>query len=224
MKKVWLSWSTGKDSAWALHTLRMKGNLEVAGLFTTVTDKFSRVSVHGTRIDLLDTQAERLGLPLYKAVLPWPCSNHVYQKVMESVWEAAISRDIDFIAFGDLFLEDVRQYRIDILSKTGLKPNFPIWGLSISELAESMVSSGLRAIITCVDPNCLPTNFAGRQFDDTLLNSLPAQVDPCGENGEFHTFCYAGPMFSHPIPVRTGEVVHRSGFVYADVLSCEENN
>ncbi len=224
MKKVWLSWSTGKDSAWAFHTLRMDGNLEVAGLFTTVTDEFSRVSVHGTRVDLLDIQAENLGLPLYKAVLPWPCTNIIYQETMESVWAAAIDRGVQLIAFGDLFLEDIRQYRIDILKETDLKPIFPIWGLPTSELAQSMLSSGLKATITSIDPKHLPAELAGRQYDAQFLDNLPPHIDPCGENGEFHTFCHAGPMFSNPIPVRTGEIVHRGGFIYADVMLNEEHH
>ncbi|MCY4159620.1 MAG: adenine nucleotide alpha hydrolase [Bacteroidetes bacterium] len=218
MKKVWLSWSTGKDSAWALYTLKMDSRYEVKGLFTTVTQKFSRVSVHGVRIELLEAQADRLNLPLYKAMLPWPCSNKIYEKVMESAWQAATDYDVECIAFGDLFLEDIRQYRVNILSNTGLEPIFPIWMQPTRELAETMVLSGLQATITCIDPKHLPEDFAGRQFDAEFLESLPPGIDPCGENGEFHTFCHSGPMYPAPIRVMTGEVVKRSGFVYADVI------
>ncbi|MCY3629032.1 MAG: adenine nucleotide alpha hydrolase [Bacteroidota bacterium] len=220
MKKVWLSWSTGKDSAWTLYTLRKNRRYEVKGLFTTVTEKFSRVSVHGVREDLLQAQADRLELPLYKVTLPWPCSNKLYQQAMEDAWGAATDSGVQFIAFGDLFLEDIRQYRVNILDNTGLKPIFPIWKQPTRELAATMISSGLRATITCIDPRYLPEDFVGRQFDVEFLDNLPSGVDPCGENGEFHTFVHAGPMFSNPIHVRTGEVVKREGFVYSDVIPC----
>jgi len=222
MSKVWLSWSTGKDSAWALNVLRMDRRYELDGLFTTVTHEFDRVSVHGVRVSLLEAQADKLGLPLHKAVLPWPCSNKIYEQTMDSVWETAINSGVHSIAFGDLFLEDVRQYRVNLLNHTGLDPIFPIWGQPTQDLAEKMIESGLRAAITCVNPEYLPEDFAGRQFDAELLDSLPPKVDPCGENGEFHTFCHTGPMFSTPIHVKAGEVVNRSGFVYADLLLCAE--
>ena len=198
MKKVWLSWSTGKDSAWTLHTLRMEGKYEVTGLFTTVTEQFSRVSIHGVRKGLLEAQADRVGLPVHIAKIPYPCSNKLYEHAME----AAINSGIQIIAFGDLFLEDVRQYRIDLLKRTGLDPIFPLWGKPTRDLAESMVSSGLRATITCIDPTQMAVDSAGKFFDPEFLECLPSTVDPCGENGEFHTFAHAGPMFSAPINVR----------------------
>jgi len=223
MKKVWLSWSTGKDCAWTLHTLRMEGKYEVTGLFTTVTEQFSRVSMHGVRIDLLEAQADRVGLPVHIAKIPYPCSNKLYERAMEDVWEAAINSGIQIIAFGDLFLEDVRQYRIDLLKCTGLDPIFPLWGKPTRELAESMVSSGLRATLTCVDPTQMAVDSAGKFFDSEFLEDLPSTVDPCGENGEFHTFVHAGPMFSAPIDVTTGDVVKRNGFIFADVILCNED-
>ncbi len=218
MNKVWLSWSTGKDSAWTLHTLRMEGKYEVTALFTTVTEKFSRVSMHGVRMGLLQAQADRAGLPLHIVKIPWPCSNRLYEQAMESLWNQVINSGVEIVAFGDLFLEDIRRYRTEQLKKTGLKPIFPLWEKPTRELADAMVSSGLRAILTCVDPRQLAPDYAGREFDSELLADLPSSIDPCGENGEFHTFVSAGPMFSKPIRVRTGEVVTRTGFVYADVV------
>ncbi len=221
MKKVWLSWSTGKDSAWTLYTLKKSRRYKVDALFTTVTEEFSRVSVHGVRDHLLQAQADQLELPLYRAILPWPCSNEIYQNAMEKIWEAAVGRGVQCIAFGDLFLEDIRQYRMDILKNTGLHPIFPIWKQPTCELAATMISSGVQATITCINPRHLPEEFAGRQFDAEFLNELPPGVDPCGENGEFHTFVHAGPMFPNPIHVKAGEVVKRGDFVYSDVIPCK---
>ncbi|MCY4223992.1 MAG: adenine nucleotide alpha hydrolase [Bacteroidetes bacterium] len=219
MKKVWLSWSTGKDSAWTLHALTKDPEFEVAGLFTTVTEEFDRVSVHGVRTSLLDAQSKRLDIPIHRVILPWPCSNKLYQNAMDHVWQAASDHGIEMIAFGDLFLEDVRQYRLDILKNTGLQPIFPIWGQPTSSLADAMISSGLRAIVTCVDTRQLPAEYSGQNYDRDFLNQLPTSVDPCGENGEFHTFVYSFPMFSQPIDMKIGEVVNREGFVYTDVMS-----
>ncbi len=224
MKKVWLSWSTGKDSAWALHELRKEGKFEVAGIFTTITEHFARVSVHGVRESLLEAQADRLGIPLHKVKIPWPCSNKIYESTMERIWTDALDSGVQYIAFGDLFLEDIRQYRIERLCGTGLCPVFPLWKKPTGELAETMIASGVRATVTCIDPKHLSADFSGREFDAAFLESLPSTVDPCGENGEFHTFVHAGPMFSRPIRVRTGEVVTRSGFIYADVISCEKEH
>jgi uncharacterized protein (TIGR00290 family) len=216
-RKLLLSWSSGKDSAWALHCLRQRGESEIAGLLTTFNQAFDRVAMHSTRRALVEAQARAAGLPLQAVPLPWPCSNADYESAMRQACESAVARGIDTMAFGDLFLEDVRRYREERLEGTGLTPDFPVWGLDTRRLAEEMIASGLRARIVCVDPKKLPREFAGRDFDVDFLRDLPAGVDPCGENGEFHSFVYAGPMFREPIPVESGEVVERDGFVFADV-------
>jgi uncharacterized protein (TIGR00290 family) len=220
-RKLLLSWSSGKDSAWALHSLRQNGEYEVAGLLTTLNAAFDRVAMHSTRRALLEAQASAAGLPLHPLPLPWPCSNDHYEAAMRSACNAAVAEGIEAIAFGDLFLEDVRHYREDKLKGTGLEPVFPVWGLDTRLLAEEMVASGLRARIVCVDPRKLPPEFAGRDFDADFLRDLPDGVDPCGENGEFHTAVYAGPMFREIIPIESGEVVERDGFVFADVRLAE---
>jgi len=219
MKKILLSWSGGKDSAWALHLLRQSRECEVAALLTTVNEKFRRVAIHGFREDLLDRQAQRAGLPLWKIDLPFPCSNEEYETRMSAACARAVREGFTGIAFGDLFLEDIRAYRIAKLAGTGLEPIFPVWGIPTDRLAEEMMAGGLRARLTCVDPRKLPAEFAGREWDRALLNELPAAVDPCGENGEFHTFCWAGPMFSAPLPVQAGERIMRDGFSYAEMAA-----
>ncbi len=220
-RRLILSWSSGKDSAWALHLLRhggdYEGEYEVAGLLTTLNAAFDRVAMHSTRRALLEAQARAMGLPLYPVALPWPCANSEYEAAMRGACEAAVAEGIEAIAFGDLFLEDVRRNREDRLQGTGLTPVFPIWGLDTRRLAEEMIASGLRARIVCVDPKKLAREFAGREFDADFLRDLPAGVDPCGENGEFHSVVYAGPMFRAAIPIEVGEVVERDGFVFADV-------
>jgi uncharacterized protein (TIGR00290 family) len=218
MRKILLSWSTGKDSAWALHVLRQQGRYEIAGLVTTINSAFDRVAMHSTRRALLEMQAEAAGLPLITALLPWPCSNADYELAMKRVCDQAIADGVTAVAFGDLFLTDVRAYRERQLAGTGLEPLFPIWDRPTDELAREMVSSGLRARLVCVDPKQLSPDFVGRDFDQALLNDLPAGVDACGENGEFHSFVYAGPMFSQEIPVMPGEKVERDGFWFCDVL------
>jgi uncharacterized protein (TIGR00290 family) len=220
-RKLLLSWSSGKDSAWALHCLQQSGEYQLAGLLTTLNAAFDRVAMHSTRRALLEAQARAAGLPLYPVPLPWPCSNPQYEAAMRSACDAAVVEGIEAIAFGDLFLEDVRRYREDKLKGTGLEPVFPVWGLDTRLLAEEMVASGLRARIVCVDPRKLPPEFAGRDFDADFLRNLPNGVDPCGENGEFHTAVYAGPMFREAIPIESGEVVERDGFVFADVRLAE---
>jgi uncharacterized protein (TIGR00290 family) len=217
-KKILLSWSSGKDSAWTLHVLRQRGDVEIVGLLTTINTHFQRVAMHGTRHALLKAQAEAARLPLWEVPLPWPCSNEVYEQAMSAACASAIQQGISAIAFGDLFLEDVRRYREDRLRGTGLDPMFPLWGRNTRELISEMLDGGLRVRIVCVDPSKLPSDFAGRDLDDNLVRRMPANVDPCGENGEFHTFAYAGPMFSEPIPIKGGEVVTRESFLYADVL------
>jgi uncharacterized protein (TIGR00290 family) len=217
-RKILLSWSSGKDSAWTLHVLHQRGDVEVVGLLTTINSNFQRVAMHGTRHALLTAQADAARLPLWEVPLPWPCSNEVYEQAMSAVYASAVDKEISAIAFGDLFLEDVRRYREDRLRGTGLDPMFPLWGRNTRELISEMLDGGLRARIVCVDPAKLPADFAGRDLDHALVRSLPAGVDPCAENGEFHTFAYAGPMFDQPIPIKNGETVTRDGFLFADVL------
>ncbi|HZU08394.1 MAG TPA: ATP-binding protein [Pseudacidobacterium sp.] len=217
MKKALVSWSSGKDSAWALHVLRQSGEYEISGLLTTLNAAFNRVAMHSTRRNVLEAQAAAAGLPLWTVPLPWPCSNELYEQAMSEACKKAVAAGIEVMAFGDLFLEDVRRYREERLAGTGLTPVFPLWGLPTRELAQEMITAGLKARIVCVDPRKLPPEFAGRDFNAALLRELPAGADPCGENGEFHTCVYAGPMFQHEIGIVSGEVVERDGFVFADV-------
>jgi uncharacterized protein (TIGR00290 family) len=221
MTKVILSWSSGKDSAWALHTLRQDPAIEVAGLVTTVNQVHQRVAMHAVRLELLEEQAAACGLPLHKILIPHPCSNQDYERAMGDFFAQAKKWSISKMAFGDLFLEDIRQYRERQLAGTGLEPLFPIWGLPTGELAREMVRNGLRAYVTCVDPKQLRAEFAGRLFDDQFLDDLPVSVDPCGEKGEFHTFALSGPMFTRTIPVIPGEIVEREGFIFADLKRSE---
>ncbi len=219
MKKILLSWSSGKDSAWALHVLRLQGEYEIAGLITTINSAFDRVAMHGTRRALVEMQAEAAGLPLIAAPLPWPCSNADYERAMKQVCDQALAQGVSAIAFGDLFLADVRAYRERQLQGTGLEPLFPIWQIPTDQLARQMIESGLRARLVCVDPKQLDPSFVGRDFDHELLHDLPPGADPCGENGEFHSFVYGGPMFSRQLPIVAGKKVERDGFWYADVLA-----
>ena len=219
MKKVLVSWSSGKDSAWTLHLLRQDPDIEVAALVTTFNAEANRVAMHAVRRELVETQAERTELPLWAVELPWPCSNAEYEVRMRGACERAVAEGITAVAFGDLFLEEVRDYRIRQLQGTGLEPLFPLWHLPTQDLGREMIAAGMKAKITCVDPSKLPKSFAGRDYDRSFLEDLPRSVDPCGENGEFHSFVYDAPPFSRPIPVRSGEVVDRDGFVFADVLA-----
>jgi len=218
MKRVLLSWSSGKDSAWALHILRQKPGYEIAGLLTTVNEEFDRVAMHGVRRELLERQAAAVNLPLSVIPLPWPCSNEEYETLMAKACDDAIASGIEAVAFGDLFLEDVRAYRERQLARTNLEPIFPLWGLPTRTLAEEMILSGMKAMLTCVDTRKLDADFAGRTFDKSLLAELPSKIDPCGENGEFHSFAYAGPMFTHEVSVVRGETVVRDLFAFADLL------
>jgi uncharacterized protein (TIGR00290 family) len=221
-KRVLLSWSSGKDSAWSLYQLQQNPEIDVVGLLTTFNSQFKRSAIHGVRQQLVGLQAEAAGLPLQQVDLPWPCSNEDYERIMGAALKEAGERfAMDAIAFGDLFLEDIRQYREDRMKDTGLELLFPIWGIPTDELAGQMVAGGLQARITCIDPRTLSAEFAGRAFDQALLDDLPPGVDPCGENGEFHSFAWDGPMFRHPVPVTGGEVVERDGFVYADLMPTE---
>ena len=219
MKRILLSWSSGKDSAWSLHILRQRGEYEVAGLLTTFNAEADRVAMHAVRRELVERQAAAAGLPLWPVPLPWPCSNDQYESLMAQACAKAVAEGIEGIAFGDLFLEDVRAYREKQLKNTGLNPIFPVWGIPTRALAQEMIASGTRAKLTCVDTEKLDRSFVGREFDGALLRALPELVDPCGERGEFHSFVYAGPMFDEPVPVTVGETVVRDQFVFADLLS-----
>jgi uncharacterized protein (TIGR00290 family) len=218
MKKVLLSWSSGKDSVWALHLLRQQPDIEVAALLTSFNSAADRVAMHAVPRALVDTQASRTGIPQWSVDLPWPCSNAQYEERMRDVCQRALAEGITAIAFGDLFLQDIRDYRERQLQGTGLEPLFPVWEIPTTKLARDMIAAGVKAKITCVDPAQVDRAFAGCDFDQALLDSLPPGVDPCGENGEFHTFVYDAPVFSSPIAVSMGEIVERDGFVFADVL------
>ena len=218
MKRVLLSWSSGKDSAWSLYMLRQDPDLEVVGLLTTINEAFDRVAMHAVRRDLLEAQGEAAGLPLKAIRIPWPCSNEQYERIMGEACAQARADGVDAVAFGDLFLRDIRAYRERQLEGTGLEPLFPLWNLDTRDLAQAMIAGGLRAKLTCVDPKRLAPTFAGRDFDQQFLSDLPPGVDPCGENGEFHSFVYAAPVFDKTLPIRIGEIVERDGFVFADVV------
>jgi uncharacterized protein (TIGR00290 family) len=224
--KALVSWSSGKDCAWALHLLRQRGEVEVVGLVTTLNEAFRRVAMHGVRMELVEAQAKAAGLPLWSIPLPWPCTNAEYEDRMRRVVERARSEGIGAFAFGDLHLEDIRAYRVGQLAGTGIEPLFPVWGTPADTpgLARSMLASGLRATLTCVDPKQLSPRFVGREFDHTLLAELSPDVDPCGERGEFHTFCHAGPMFASPVPVSVGVSVERDGFWFADLTAKAATN
>jgi len=219
--RAWMAWSSGKDSLWALHVARRSCDLEVAGLLTTLTADYARVSMHGVREALLQAQADALGLPLHRVLISASCSNEEYEAKMALALAAARDQDVTKVVFGDLYLECIRSYREERLRDTGLAPVFPLWGMPTRALAEEMIAAGVRAVLTCVDPSKVSREFAGREFDADLLLALPPDADPCGENGEFHTFAYAGPGFSAPLPVRVGETVERGGFVFTDVLLTE---
>lgn len=216
--KAWLSWSSGKDSAWSLHVMRQRGEFEIAALLTTVNRTHSRVAMHAVRENILDAQAAAAGLPLVKVPIPSLCPNEIYERAMSDAMARARDEGIRYVIFGDLFLEDIRKYREDNLAKCGMTPIFPLWGRETRELAREMIAGGVRAFLTCVDPKQLDASFAGRAFDEKLLAEVPASVDRCGENGEFHTCVVAGPMFSQAIAVEAGEIVERDGFVFADLV------
>jgi uncharacterized protein (TIGR00290 family) len=225
--RTWLSWSSGKDSAWSLnvlrqHALRAGGPAEVTGLFTTVNAAFDRVAMHAVRRSLLEAQARAAGLPLHVIEIPHPCSNAEYERIMGAFVAGARSQGIKAMAFGDLFLADIRAYRERQLAGTGIAPLFPLWGRDTHALAREMIDGGLVAHVTCVDPARLDRSLAGRRFDHALLADLPAGADPCGENGELHTFVSDGPMFQAPIAVRRGQTTERDGFVFADLVAASD--
>jgi uncharacterized protein (TIGR00290 family) len=216
--KAWLAWSSGKDSAWALHTVRQLGKFDIVALLTTVNRDYQRVAMHAVRESLLEIQAAATGLPLVKVMIPSSCRNEIYENAMGEAMMRARAEGVMHIVFGDLFLEDIRTYRERQLAACGMTPVFPLWRRDTRCLAEEMLAGGLSAYLTCIDPGKLDRSFAGRRFDAELLAALPSSVDPCGENGEFHTFASAGPMFRSAIPVSAGEIVERDGFVFADLL------
>lgn len=213
-----VSWSSGKDSAWALHEVWRGNRIEPVGLLTTVTETFGRVSIHGVREDLLRRQAQEARLPLRIVPIPHPCSNAIYEEALLAELDRARGEGITQVVFGDLFLDDVREYRERLLGRAGLEGVFPLWGRDTGELARKMLDGGIGAVLVCVDPLRLPESFAGREFDASFLAERPVEVDACGERGEFHTFVRAGPMFRQAIPVRRGVIVRRDGLVFADLV------
>jgi uncharacterized protein (TIGR00290 family) len=216
--KALIAWSSGKDSAWALHVLRQRDEFEIVGALTTITETFGRVSMHGVREELLAAQLDAAGLSLLRVPIPFPCPNEVYEARMASALVEAKAAGVSHMIFGDLYLEDVRRYREEKLAGTGIMPVFPLWGRPTGALAREMIDGGVETYLTCVDLKQLPIAFAGRQLDHDLLAALPMGADPCGENGEFHSFVAAGPMLKHRIPVTVGEVVEREGFAFADLV------
>ena len=217
-RRVVLCWSSGKDSAWTLNELRRRDDVEVVALLTTVNETHDRVAMHAVRRELLEQQARAVGVPLWTAPIPYPCSNEDYAAAMSVVVARARREGVHAMAFGDLFLEDVRAYREEQLAGTGLEPMFPLWGRDTRALAEEMLDAGVRATVTCVDPARLPVDAVGRAWDRAFLADLPEGADPCGEHGEFHTFVHDGPGFSGPVPVTLGEVVERDGSAWRDLL------
>lgn len=216
--KILVSWSTGKDSAWMLHTLQQQYPGAVAGLLSTLNEAFDRVAMHAVRRTLLQAQADAAGLTLHAINLPWPCSNAEYEQRMGAAVSNFRASGFTHVAFGDLFLEDIRAYRVRQLHGSGLEPLFPIWHEPTAALARRIIDTGVEAFLTCVDPKKLPRAFAGRRFDHALLDDLPADVDPCGENGEFHTCVLAGPMFRERVAAAVGAIVERDGFCFADLI------
>ena len=216
-RKTLLSWSSGKDSGWTLYVLQQQPDIELVGLFCTINQTFDRVAMHAVKTELVQLQAQRAGLPLHIISIPYPCDNGEYEQAMLRFIEHAKRLEVECFAFGDLFLEEVRDYRIQKMQGTGITPLFPLWGIPTTEISRQMIDSGLRSIITCIDPKQLPPEFAGREFDHRFLDELPETVDPCGENGEFHSFVFDGPMFQRPIDISVGEVVNRDGFIFADI-------
>lgn len=215
---IWMSWSSGKDSAFALYELRKDPRVNVVALLTTINETHERVAMHAVRDKLLGRQAEEMGLKLHRIKIPAGCTNEIYEARMKEAIAIAAHEGVTHMAFGDLFLEDIKNYRETMLKPTGMAAIFPLWKRPTAKLAREMIAIGQKAIITCVDPKKLPASFAGREFDESFLNDLPATVDPCGENGEFHSFVYDSPLFKKPIPVQVGEVVERDGFIFADVF------
>lgn len=221
-KRTLLSWSSGKDSAWTLWQLQQDPTIELVALWTSINQEADRVAMHAVRRELVEAQAAAAGLPLWTSPLPWPCCNQQYEVVLQVLWQRAHSAGLEQVAYGDLFLEDIRRYREQQMHGTGLTPIFPLWGLPTDQLVRDMIAGGLSATLTCIDPGKLPRSFAGRRFDSNFLQDLPSGIDPCGENGEFHTFADQGPMFRHAIRTKPGVVIERDGFVFTDLLNAAE--
>lgn len=217
-RKTLVSWSSGKDSAWMLHVLRKDPNIDVVGLFCTVNKVFNRVTMHGIRIELLKQQAKSVNLPLYIVYIPYPCNNDEYTQIMKSFILEAKKDGVECFAFGDLFLENVRAYRENLLKGSGITALFPIWGISTKTLSKQMISEGLKAVISCVNSEHMAAEFAGRDYDESFLNDIPKNIDPCGENGEFHSFTFDGPMFQSPIGIILGETVYQDVVCFKDIL------
>jgi len=211
-------WSGGKDSAMALYTLLLRNNIHIEALLTTVTESFERISMHGVRRDLLERQAQSIGLPLHEVRIPPQCVNTIYEARMEAALRPYLEKGVRRVAFGDIFLEDLRAYREKNLARVGMTAIFPIWKRDTRELIRSFHANRFRAVAVCVDPKIVAPSFAGRELDESFFRDLPPHADPCGENGEFHTFVFDGPIFHSPIPIRTGEIVNRDGFVFCDIL------
>jgi len=222
-KKVLMSWSSGKDSAWALYKLQQDPFIDLVGLFSTVNVKFQRVAMHAVRLELVRQQAKSLGLPLEIIEIPYPCSHQAYENIMALFVEKSKKANIDHFAFGDLFLEEVRQYREELLRNTGITPIFPLWEMATDKLSRAMIAGNLRAVITCVNPKQIPEIFLGKVYNTLLLENLPKSVDPCGENGEFHSFVFSGPMFKKHINFFLGHIVMRDNFLFIDVLTKEKS-
>lgn len=216
--KAWMAWSSGKDSAWALHTARCQGEVDIVGLMTTVTEQYNRITMHGVRKSLLIAQAEALGLPLFCVGIPTPCSNQEYEARLHETLSIASVQGVSHIVFGDLFLQDLKEYREQNLATMGLQAYFPLWQRDTASLAREMIEGSLQAYLTCIDPKKVPIELAGHAFDTSLLKKLPDTVDPCGENGEFHSFVWSGPMFNRAIPVQHGETLEREGFIFTDLF------
>ncbi|MGO1616819.1 MAG: ATP-binding protein [Oceanisphaera sp.] len=217
-KRILMSWSSGKDSAWALQQLLANPDYEVVGLFTTISEEFDRVAMHGVRTTLLRQQAAAIGLPLTIISLPNPCTNDIYHQRMACFIQQAKTQGVTAMAFGDLLLEDVREYREKQLKSANIAAIFPIWGTDTHQLPKQMFAAGLRTIITCLDPNKVPMAWAGKELTPELLANLPNEVDPCGENGEFHTFVFDCPLFKQPIDIKIGDNVSRNGLIFTDLL------
>ena len=220
MKRVLLSWSSGKDCAWALHLLRQQADIEVVALVTTLNSQFQRVAMHGTRLSVLEAQAAAAQLPLWIVPLPWPCTNEIYEQRMAEVCGRALKENIDAFAFGDLFLTDLRAWRETNLAKAGMRGIFPIWKRDTTAIAHEVIRLGYKAYLSCVEGNVAP-KLVGRLYDEELLRELPLEIDPCGENGEFHSFVFDGPIFKRPVLLKVGEIVMRDGRYYADLLPKE---
>ena len=216
-RKTLMSWSSGKDSAWALYKLQQDPEIDLRGLFCTVNNEFNRVAMHAVKVELLKRQAKCLGLPLEIIEIPYPCTDEIYAEIMAQFVERAKKDNIEFFAFGDLYLEDVRSYREEKLKNSGIKPIFPLWGTPTDKLSREIISSGLRAVTTCVDPKQIPEKFIGKEYNKSFLKDLPEGVDPCGEKGEFHSFVFDGPMFKEPIEISLGNIVNRDNFIFVDV-------